>query len=298
MAGTPITAIILTRNEAENLPGCIETVRWADEILVVDAFSTDATAEIAERLGARVVRHPFKNFAAQRNFAQQQAAHDWVLFVDADERVSPELAAEVTDLADRGELGRFNAYHIQRVHLFSGRWIPDPTNRKVTPALKELIRRTETPRLLNRRIASWVRPLHEELRVPEPRGVLDGVIYHYGMSNLSDFLGSLNFYTDLEAAYLHQGRRSCGLVEACFRGIRSFVFHYFARGLWRYGEQGFLLAVLLGFTKFLNYAKLSERIRIEASRGTWTGRDLAVVRHYSELVAGGDEPAGAAGLRL
>lgn len=293
MSGTPITAIILTRNEAENLPDCIESVRWADEILVVDAFSTDNTAEIAARFGARVVRHPFKNFAAQRNFAQQQAAHDWVLFVDADERVSPGLAAEIADLANRGDLGRFNAYHIQRVHLFSGRWVPDPSTRKVTPRLRELIRRTEMPRLLDRRVAVWVRPLHEELRVPEPRGVLDGIIYHYGMSNLSSFLESLNFYTDLEAAYLHQTRRRCGLFEAGFRGVRSFVFHYFVRGLWRFGEHGLLLALLLGFTKFLDYAKLSERLRVEAGQGAWTARDLAVVRHYSDLVvAGQDESAG------
>jgi glycosyltransferase involved in cell wall biosynthesis len=288
MSRIPVTAIILTRNEAENLPACIDTVRWADEILVVDALSTDNTAEIAESLGARVVRHRFENFAAQRNFAQQEARHDWVLFVDADERVSPELAAEITHLAERGELGRFNAYHIQRVHLFSGKWIPDPATRKVTPRLRKLIRRTEMPRLLNRQVAVWVRPLHEELRVPEPRGVLDGVIYHYGMSSLSLYLESLNFYTDLEAAYLHRRRRRCGLLEAGFRGVRSFVFHYLVRGLWRYGEQGLLLAVLLGFTKFLDYAKLAERIRVEAGRGNWTPRDLAVLRHYSQLVAVAD----------
>jgi len=288
MPRTPVTAIILTRNEAENLPACIDTVRWADEILVVDALSTDNTAEIAESLGARVVRHRFENFAAQRNFAQQEARHDWVLFVDADERVSPELAAEITHLAERGELGRFNAYHIQRVHLFSGKWIPDPATRKVTPRLRKLIRRTEMPRLLNRQVAVWVRPLHEELRVPEPRGVLNGVIYHYEMSSLSLYLESLNFYTDLEAAYLR--RRRCGLLEAGFRGFRSFVFHYLVRGLWRYGEEGLHLAVRLGFTMFLDYAKLAVRVWDGACRRNGLQRDLAVLSVESQPLVGRGKP--------
>lgn len=86
-----ISAIVLTKNEEELLPGCLESLAWADEILVVDSFSTDRTVEVARNAGARVIQHPFTNFAAQRNYGQSQAWYDWVLFVDADERVSLEL---------------------------------------------------------------------------------------------------------------------------------------------------------------------------------------------------------------
>src|SRR5689334_902841 len=89
-----ISAVVMTKNEAANVPACLAALAWADERLVVDSLSSDATVALAEQAGARVVAHPFTDYAAQRNFAQAQAAHDWVLFVDADERVTPELASE------------------------------------------------------------------------------------------------------------------------------------------------------------------------------------------------------------
>src|SRR5512134_621461 len=91
----PISAVIMTRDEAENLPACLESVAWADEMLVVDSFSTDSTVDVARRAGARVVQHAFANYAAQRNYAHSQARHDWILFVDADERVTPALRDEI-----------------------------------------------------------------------------------------------------------------------------------------------------------------------------------------------------------
>lgn len=235
-------------------------------------------------MGARVIQHPFTNFAAQRNYAQSQARYDWVLFIDADERVSPELRDEILALSKIGRLAEYNAYHIQRVHLFSGRWIPDPSRRRVTPRLRKWIRRVEVPRLFDRRLAVWERPLHEVVRVPEPHGVLDGVIYHYAVSNLSLLYESFNFYTDLEAAYLHSSRTQMSLLEAIARGLRSFVYHYFFAGLWRYGEQGLLLAIYWGYTKFVNYAKLWERIRIQSGRGVWTEQDRKLLRRYDTEV--------------
>ncbi len=276
----PVSAIVLTRNEEEMLPGCLESLAWADEILVVDSFSTDRTVEIARQAGARVIQHPFANFAAQRNYAQSQARHDWVLFIDADERVSPELRDEILSLAATDRLAEFNAYHIQRVHLFSGRWIPDPSRRRVTPRLRAWIRRVEVPRLFDRRLAVWERPLHEVVRVPEPHGVLDGVIYHYATSNLSLACESFNFYTDLEAAYLHLSRTKASLWEAIARGVRAFIYHYFFAGLWRHGEQGLLLSLILGYTKFMNYAKLWERIRIQRGYGVWTERDRRLLEQF------------------
>ena len=278
----PVSAVILTRNEEDNIARCLQSVAWAAERLVVDSFSDDATLQIAAQCGARIVQHAFADFAAQRNFAQAQAAHDWVLFVDADESVSPELREEIQRLAGNGTLAQNHAYHIQRVHLFSGRWFPDISKRRPTAQTRAAVRRGEVPRLLDRRCAVWERPLHEVVVVPEPHGVLDGVLYHYASSNLSLALESFNRYTDVEAAFLHRtrGARRVTLFEAILRGVRAFVYPYVFWQWWRYGEQGLLMAILSGYTKFINYAKLSERIRIEKSEGIWTDRDKKLLGHH------------------
>ncbi|NJL34345.1 MAG: glycosyltransferase family 2 protein [Chloroflexaceae bacterium] len=292
---TPVSAVVLTRDEEANLPECLASLAWANEVLVVDSFSTDATVHVAQQHGARVVQHPFTNFAQQRNAAQHYAQHDWILFIDADERVSDTLRHEIETLAQTNRLGNCNAYHVQRVHLISGRWFPNLERRHVTPALRRRIRRIEVPRLVNRRVTRWERALHEEARAPEPRGVLDGVIYHYAATNLSKLYESMNYYTDLEAAYLHQTRQGVSIPEAVFRGGRSFVYHYVYEGYLQQGRAGFLLSAYLGYSKFLTYAKLAERIQIANGRGIWTAQDSALITRYQTRVAGDtappDEPA-------
>lgn len=272
----PISAVIIAKNEAENLPDCLATVAWADEVLVVDSFSTDNTVTVATAAGARVAQHAFRDYADQRNFAQAQARNDWVLFIDADERVSQGLRDEINRLADTGELAQCHAYHIQRLHLFSGRWLfSDPTTRRVTAGLRKRIREVEVPRMIDRRVARWERPLHETVQAPLPHGVLDGVIYHYAGTNLSAAGQSLNAYTDREAAYLQAtlGRTRVSLVEAVARGIRAWAFQYCWQGWWRLGEQGFMMAVMNGYTKFITYAKLGELLRIQRNQGIWTAQD-------------------------
>jgi glycosyltransferase involved in cell wall biosynthesis len=250
---------------------------------VVDSFSTDRTVEIAQQRGVRVVQHPFQDYAAQHNFAQAQAQHDWVLFIDADERVSPELAHEIQQLTNSGVLAQNNAYHIERLHLISGRWLySDPARRKLTPSYRAHLKRVENPRLYDRRQGMWERPLHEVVRVPEPHGVLSGVIYHYANTNLSATFESFNSYTDREADYLYRtlARQRVTVLEAVFRGLRAFLFLYIWWGWWRHGEQGLLIALFNGFTKFTNYAKLGERLRIAHNQGQWTERDRQLLEQF------------------
>jgi glycosyltransferase involved in cell wall biosynthesis len=274
----PISAIVLTKNEEANLPDCLATLAWADERLVVDSFSTDATVDAAASLGARVVRHRFVDYASQRNFAQSQAAHNWVFFVDADERVTAELRDEIRGLAASGRLDDANAYHIARVHLILGQWFPDLSKRRVTPKQRAAIRRGEVARLFDRRQAVWERPLHEVVHVPEPHGVLDGALLHYANTNLSRVYAPLNDYTDREAAHLFRtSPRRVSVLEAALRGLRTFLYVYFAWHWWRHGEAGLLMAINLGFAKFLNYAKLGELARIAADDGVWTPADRALL---------------------
>jgi len=277
----PISAVIMTRDEAENLPACLESVAWADDVLVVDSYSTDNTVELARQAGARIVEHAFANYAAQRNFAQSQAQYDWILFVDADERITPVLRDEIRALAASGELDRCLAYHIQRVHLISGRWFTTPPDRMATPALRRAIRNLEVPRLFDRRQAVWERALHEVVKVPQPHGVLDGVICHYASTNLSLGMAAFNDYTDVEAAYLHGRGRRASVLSALGRGFRTFAYHYFLQAWFRYGENGLLMAALAGMNKFMHYAKLWERRRIEAGQGVWTERDRQMLAKHT-----------------
>ena len=282
----PITCIVLTKNEEDNLPDCLVSLRWAAEVLVVDSFSTDRTVAIARQQGVRVIQHPFQDYAAQHNFAQAQAQHDWVLFIDADERVSPELAQEIQTLAASDMLPRNTAYHIERLHLISGRWLfSNPAKRKLTPRYQAHLKRVENPRLYDRRQAQWERPLHEIVRAPEPHGVLNGVIYHYANTNLSATFESFNSYTDREADYLYRTlhRDRVSVLEALFRGARTFLYLYLWWGWWKLGEQGLLMALYNGFTKFTNYAKVGERLRIAHSQGEWTERDRQLLKQFEPL---------------
>jgi len=288
----PISAIVLTRDEEANLPECLAGLAWADEVLVVDSFSTDATVAVAEGAGARVVQHAFRNYAAQRNFAQGQARHDWVLFVDADERVSDELRDTIRELARSGKLADFNGYYLHRAALFSGRWWPDPS-KPIMPAGRlyvEYYVPGGLMRLFSRRLGSWERPLHEVVRLPRPHGLVRGVLYHLSETNLSLVCEPLNRYTDLEAAFLHQSGRTTTIAAAAFRGARSFVYHYCVRGLWRYGAHGFLMAATFSYAKFLNYAKLWERVRIQRGQGIWTEHDRRLLDEFDTGVWDDEQP--------
>lgn len=279
---TPISAIVLTKNEEARLADCLAALTWADEVLVVDSYSADSTQAVAERMGARFVQHPFTNFSAQRNFAQSVAAHDWVFFVDADERVTPELRDEILDLAHTGMIDRFPLYHVQRIHLFSGRWFPDPAQRKIDDKLRQQLREREMVRLLDRRRTHWERDLHEEAVAADPHGVLErGYLLHYSHTNLHARLEPLNFYTSMEAALLNKTRsRRVSFAEAAFRALRHAIYAYFRFGWWRAGDAGLTMATLNMFTKFVDYAKLDERVRIAQEEGIWTDEDRALLERF------------------
>lgn len=272
----PITAIILTKDEEAHIAACIESVRWADEVLVVDSLSTDRTLAIAQECGARVVTHPFENYAAQRNFAQAQATHDWVLHVDADERVTPELRVALEQLRQGDELTRQHAFYIGRVDLCLGVWIPrSPDNYRLTPAGRRYIQQTQFIRFYDRRHGRWTRALHEVVEVAPPHGFLDGCLVHYSVTNLHKLLEPFNSYTDLEAAYLYaQGQRS-GIAQAIFRGVRLAVYLYTVRSYYRFGAAGLVFALHQGYVKYMNYLKLWELHQIAQGRGMYTDQDRA-----------------------
>ncbi len=238
-----ITATIITLNEERNIARAIESLRCCDEILILDSGSTDRTVELAENLGARVFEAGWRGFAGQKNWAAEQAAHDWILSLDADEALSEALEAEIWTLKKAGP--RYEGYTMPRLARYLGRWIlhsgwyPD---RKI--------------RLYDRRKGHWVGDfVHESVRVDAPVGKLDSAILHFTCDSLSEHVKTLERYTTLAAQ------------EIAGRQIRVPLWRFIADPPWTFfktyvlqrgfldGHEGLTIAYMAAFYTFIKYAK-------------------------------------------
>ncbi|MCS6953265.1 MAG: glycosyltransferase family 2 protein [Bryobacterales bacterium] len=244
-----ISGAIITWNEQAHIARAIESLRCCDEIVVVDSGSTDATRDIAARLGARVLCRDWRGFAAQKNFAAEAASHDWILSLDADEAVSETLEAEIWQLKRDGP--RADAYSMPRLAQYLGRWIrhsgwyPD---RKV--------------RLYDRRKARWTGQwVHERLEVSGTVAPLAGHLLHFTCDSLSEHLARLDRYTTLAAEELAARGERVSWIRIAGAPLATFVRTYFLRAGFLDGPQGLVLAWMAGFYTFLKYAKAREEIR-------------------------------------
>lgn len=240
-----LSVIIITRNEAANIRACIESVAWADEIIVVDSGSTDDTVDICRELGASVHEHDWPGFGRQKNRALSYATHDWVFSIDADERVTPELRIAIEAVVN-DETNTYSAYRISRLSSYCGRfmhhsgWYPD-----------------HIVRLFKRNAAKFSDDLvHERLLVEEATGMLDGELLHYSYENLEQVLYKVNQYSSAAAQVLQQRGRQASLTGAVLRGIWSFIRTYFFRAGFLDGREGFMLAVSNAEGTYYRYLKL------------------------------------------
>jgi glycosyltransferase involved in cell wall biosynthesis len=194
-----ISVLILTKNEEQNLPACLESVAWCDDVHVYDSFSTDATAEIAERFGAKVTKRSFDNWSAHQNWGLRNIpfAHPWVFYLDADERMTPELAQAVQAAAASPE-DRV-AFRVRRRDYFMGRWLKHV---QTSPFYTRLFRpeKMRYERLVN------------PVSIPDgPVGSLAGFLDHYPFSRgLAHWIERHNSYSTLEARQIIEGRKAGG----------------------------------------------------------------------------------------
>ncbi|MBI2975322.1 MAG: glycosyltransferase family 2 protein [Chloroflexi bacterium] len=243
-----ITAIILTFNEEKHLPDCIASLRWADEIVVFDSFSTDATADIARQFGARLIRHRFENYAAQRNAALEATAAEWVLFVDADERVPPALADEILDLTGldrpvRSEAGWWVPRHnfiFGKLTLHAG-WYPDYQLRLLRPAFARF---------------DPARHVHELARLEGAQGYLRNPLVHLNYETVSEFIARQYAYTHYDAGMLHAQGRRARPHNFVLQPLRQFYWRYATLGGWRDGWHGLRLCALMAYFQFVLYRDL------------------------------------------
>ena len=241
-----LTVTVITMNEARNIPAALESVRWADEIVLVDSESTDDTVEIARRYTDRVIVRPWSGYVDQKNFAAAQASHDWILSLDADERVSPELATEIRDvLAGSPEA---TGYRVPRVAFHFGRWIRS-TDWYPDPQL----------RLYDRRRATWTgRYVHESVRADGPVGRLQHELHHYPYRDLSHHLQTMDRYTTLAARQMFEDGRRASWADVLIVPRLTFLRNYILRGgVWD-GMPGLVISVMNAYYVGLKFAKLWE----------------------------------------
>ncbi len=241
-----ISVCIVAMNEEDRIGDCLRSVEFADEWIVVDSHSTDRTREIAAEFGARVIERDWPGHVEQKNFALDQAEHDWVLCIDADERVSPELRVSIQAALASDTLP--DGFRFARRTWYLGRWIdhggwyPD---RKL--------------RLFRRGRARWggINP-HDHVQMEGDALLLSGDLLHYSYRSIADHLRTINSFTTIAAREKHSRGQRAGLLDLLGRPFWKFLRMYLLKAGFLDGVAGIVVAVIGSFYVFLKYAKLLE----------------------------------------
>jgi glycosyltransferase involved in cell wall biosynthesis len=255
-----LSVITLTMNEAANIGGCLESVRWAEEIIVVDSGSTDGTQEAARRYTQKIFTIPWPGYGAARNYALAQATGEWILWLDADERVTPELGEEIRALLATVDMS-VAGYSVARRAYFLGRWIRHCgwyPSRVVRLFQRSRGHFTETR-------------VHERLKLDGAVKEMRNDLLHFTDPSLYHYLTKFNKYTSLGAEDLHGAGRRFRLSDLVVRPVFQFVKMYVLRRGFLDGMQGFLLSVFSSAYTFTKYAKLWEIERGPEQQGVRDG---------------------------
>jgi glycosyltransferase involved in cell wall biosynthesis len=249
----PLSVVLVVHNAEAQLPACLASVPFADEVVVVDSGSSDGTAACAGRHGARVVQHEWMGFGRQKQFAVAQARNDWVLCLDADERVSPELERSIRAAL---EAPVAPVYRMRRRNRFLGRWLahgegyPDWSTR-----------------LFDRRNAAWSDdPVHEKVLYAVTPGSLAGDLLHESAEDLGNYLQKQNRYSALAAQQLFERGKSAGVLELVLSPFVRFTKFYILRLGFLDGVPGLVHTSIGCVASFMKYAKLIELNRMRGAR--------------------------------
>ena len=248
-----ISASIIVFNEEENIAELCETVSWCDEIVIIDSSSTDKTVEIAQKYTDKIFQREFKGYKDKHEFADSKTTGDWIFWIDADERVTPELRESIENLKKSNEADLPDGFWIARKTWYLGRWIkhsgwyPDYQMR------------------LYRKSASYwdgVSP-HETARVKGNTEKLKGEFLHYTKKNLSEHHHVLDRYSGLAAEYMFNNGKKVGAFNLFFNPISAFLRHYIIKQGFRDGVPGLIIAMFTAYSVFLKYAKVWEKNNLE-----------------------------------
>lgn len=247
MSAAEVSAIVVCFNEEENIRDCLESLKWVDEIVVVDSYSADRTVEICRRYTDRVIQRPWAGYRDQKAFAHSQATKQWVFLVDADERVTPELRDEVQQALVRFG-SRCAAFAVPRLVYYLGRWwwrggwYPD-----------------YDVRVFRRDRATWGgRDPHEKILVEGKVKRLRNPLHHYSYRDVSDHINRVNHFTSVAATELRAAGRRWRWVDNLGRPAARFFHSYLWRRGFVEGFPGFFVGLTAALYVFLRYVKLRE----------------------------------------
>mgnify|MGYP001455702774 CR=1 FL=1 len=251
---TRVSVIVITRNEERNIRDCLSSARWADEVIVVDSGSSDGTVAAAREFSDKVFERPWEGFGASKNFALSQARNDWVFWLDADERVTPELAEEI-ELSLSGQTDMVG-FSVPRKAFFLGTWI---RHCGWYPGRVVRLFRRDKAVFSNDRV-------HERLIVDGPVAELKSDLLHYTDPSLEHYFTKFNRYTSLAAEDLAGKGRRTGIGRMLLNPVWTFFRMYFLRLGFLDGMPGLILCMLSAGYVFTKYAKLWERTRTMEAR--------------------------------
>ncbi len=269
-----LSAVVLAQNEEKNIERCLQSLKFCDEILVIDDNSTDKTVDIAKKHGATVYKRALKDdFSSQRTFAQQKAKHEWILYIDADEVVSEKLQSEISRILNlplrqvgapllakegnqRGGATDSSAFYIRRRDHFWGKPV---IHGELSSAYN-----TGFIRLVKKGAGEWRGEVHETFMTTMPTRRLDGFIEHYPHQSITSFLEEVNHYSTLRAKELYHAGHQPSMLELLLYPGGNFLYTYFLKQGFRDGAAGFVYSFLMSFHSFLVRAKLYQYKNIDA----------------------------------
>ncbi len=251
-----LSVIVITKNEAANIDAALTSVRWADELIVVDAESTDDTVARARQFTDRVFVRAWPGYAAQKNHAASLASHDWILSLDADERVTPELATSIQQALKEAPSAR--GYRVRRATWVFDRWL------RSTDWYPDW-----QLRLYDRRAGRWTedRRVHESVALDGPVARLDGELQHYGYRGIAAHADTINRYTTHAAQDLHARGARASATDLVLQAPAAFLRNYLLRGGIRDGLVGLVISGMNAYYVHLKYVKLWEQARRTAQEG-------------------------------
>ncbi len=246
-----LSAVVLTLNEEKDIGECLRSLKFCDEVLVIDSGSIDQTVKIATSLGADVYNHVFQDFSETRNFGLKKSKGDWVLFVDSDERVPDPLKKEIIQTLARQN--NYSGYYFKRDDFMFGKWLKHGET-----AYVRLLR------LAKKDSGLWERSVHETWQVEGKTGEFKNALQHYSHPTIEEFVKKINYYSSFDAKEHFKGGKKSKWWHLATYPIAKFVQNYIFRLGFLDGKVGLVFATLMSFNSFLIRAKLWQLGRTHA----------------------------------